>query len=199
MIAAANEAHLQICSSPEWRAVVEEEILPNAVGDRSLGAVVLEVGAGPALTTDAIRQMVPHLTAVELDEELAARLAERFVGTNVEVVCAVATGLPFEDDLYSSALTFTMLHHVPTDPLQDRVFEELRRVLRPGGLLVGSDSVETPARRELHEGDVFNPVDPETLPPRLRGAGFVDVSLQRENKELQVQLSAISSQPKADR
>ena len=185
MIAAANEAHLQICSSPEWRAVVEEEILPNAVGDRSLGGVVLEVGAGPGLTTDAIRQMVPHLTAVELDEELAARLAERFVGTNVEVVCAVATGLPFEDDLYSSALTFTMLHHVPTDPLQDRVFEELCRVLRPGGLLVGSDSVDSPARRELHEGDVFNPIDPETLPPRLRGAGIVDVSLQRENKELQ--------------
>jgi SAM-dependent methyltransferase len=180
-----NEAHLRICSSPEWRAVVEEEILPNAVGDRSLGEVVLEVGAGPGLTTDAIRQMVPNLTAVELDEELAARLAERFAGTNVEVVCADATGLPFEDDLFSSALTFTMLRHVPTDQLQGRVFEELCRVLRPGGLLVGSDSVDTPVRRELHEGDIFNPVDPETLPERLREAGFVDISLQRENKELQ--------------
>jgi SAM-dependent methyltransferase len=180
-----NEAHLRICSSPEWRAVVEEEILPHAVGDRSLGEVVLEVGAGPGLTTDAIRQIVPDLTAVELDEELASKLAARFAGTNVEVVCADATELPFEDDLFSSALTFTMLHHVPTDKLQDRVFEELCRVLRPGGLLVGSDSVDTPARRELHESDIFNPVDPETLPERLREAGFVDISLQRENKELQ--------------
>ena len=180
-----NEAHLRICSSPEWQAVVEEEILPNAVGDRFLGEVVLEVGAGPGLTTDAIWQMVPYLTAVELDEELAARLIEQFAGTDVEVVCADATALPFEDDLFSSALTFTMLHHVPTDKLQDRVFEELCRVLRPGGLLVGSDSVDTPARRELHEGDIFNPVDPETLPGRLREAGFVDISLQRENEELQ--------------
>jgi SAM-dependent methyltransferase len=176
-----NEAHLRLCSSPEWRAVVEEEILPNAVGDRSLGEAVLEVGAGPGLTTDAIRQMVPLLTAVELDEELAAALAERFADTNVEVVCADATGLPFEDDLFSSALTFTMLHHVPTDTLQDCVFKELCRVLRPGGLLVGSDSIDTPARRELHEGDIFNPVDPETLPERLREAGFVDVSLRRGN------------------
>jgi SAM-dependent methyltransferase len=180
-----NEAHMRICSSPEWQAVVEEEILPNAVGDRSLGEAALEIGAGPGLTTDAIRQMVPHLTAVELDEDLAARLAERFAGTNVEVVCADATGLPFEDDLFYSALTFTMLHHVPTDELQDRVFQELCRVLRPGGLLVGSDSVDTPARRELHEGDIFNPVDPEALPGRLRDAGFVDISLQRENMELQ--------------
>jgi SAM-dependent methyltransferase len=176
-----NEAHLRLCSSPEWRAVVEEEILPNAVGDRSLGEAVLEVGAGPGLTTDAIRQMVPLLTAVELDEELAAALAERFADTNVEVVCADATGLPFEDDLFSSALTFTMLHHVPTDTLQDCVLQELCRVLRPGGLLVGSDSIDTPARRELHEGDIFNPVDPETLPERLREAGFVDVSLRRGN------------------
>ena len=70
-----NEAHLRICSSPEWRAVVEEEILPHALGDRSLGEAVLEIGAGPGPTTDAIRQIVPHLTAVELDEDLAAGLA----------------------------------------------------------------------------------------------------------------------------
>lgn len=179
-----NEAHLRICSSPEWQAVVEEEILPNAVGDRSLGEVVLEVGAGPGLTTDAIRQMVPNLTAVELDEELAAKLAERLADTNVEVVCADASGLPFKDDLFSSALMFTMLHHVPTATLQDCVFKELCRVLRPGGLLVGSDSIDTPARRELHEGDIYNPVDPETIPERLREAGFVDISLERAHKEL---------------
>lgn len=179
-----NEAHLRICSSPEWQAVVEEEILPNAVGDRSLGEVVLEVGAGPGLTTDAIRQMVTNLTAVELDEELAAKLTERLADTNVEVVCANAAGLPFEDDLFSSALMFTMLHHVPTATLQDRIFKELCRVLHPGGLLVGSDSIDTPARRELHESDVYNPVDPGTLPERLREAGFIDIILERADKEL---------------
>lgn len=180
-----NEAHLRLCSSPEWQEVVEKEILPHAVGDRYLGEVVLEVGAGPGLTTDAIRQTVPSLTAVELDEELASKLARRLSGTNVEVVCADATELPFDDDLFSSALTFTMLHHVPTGRLQDRVFEELCRVLRPGGLLVGSDSVDTSARRELHEGDIFNPVDPKTLPQRLRQAGFVDISLQSAKPEPQ--------------
>ena len=149
-----------------------------------MGEVVLEVGAGPGLTTDAIRQMVPNLTAVELDEELAAKLAERLADTNVEVVCADASGLPFEDDLFSSALMFTMLHHVPTATLQDCVFKELCRVLRPGGLLVGSDSIDTRARRELREGDIYNPVDPETIPERLREAGFVDISLEGARKEL---------------
>jgi hypothetical protein len=45
-------------------------------------------------------------------------------------------------------------------------------VLRPGGLLAGSDGLDTPARRELHEGDVFVPVDPGVLAARLEAAGF---------------------------
>ena len=49
---------------------------------------------------------------------------------------------------------------------------ELARVLRPGGVLAGLDGLDTPARRELHVGDVFVPVDPGTLEARLRAAGF---------------------------
>jgi hypothetical protein len=48
------------------------------------------------------------------------------------------------------------------------------RVLRPGGLLAGTDSPETPERRQLHEGDVYQPVDPAGLADRLMTAGFAD-------------------------
>jgi SAM-dependent methyltransferase len=117
--------------------------------------------------------------------------------TNVEVVCADASGLPFEDDLFSSVLMFTMLHHVPTTTLQNCVFKELCRVLRPGGLLVGSDSIDTRARRELHVGDIYNPVDPETIPERLREAGFVDISLEGAHKELYERFYFWARAPKA--
>jgi hypothetical protein len=68
-----------------------------------------------------------------------------------------------------------MLHHVPTVAVQDLLFAEVRRMLRPGGLFVGTDGLDTPARRELHSDDIFVPVDPETLPTRLTAAGLVDV------------------------
>ena len=36
-----------------------------------------------------------------------------------------------------------MLHHVPSPALQDRVFSEARRVLRPGGVFVATDSLDS--------------------------------------------------------
>jgi ubiquinone/menaquinone biosynthesis C-methylase UbiE len=82
------------------------------------------------------------------------------------------TQLPFPAGRFSAAACLTMLHHIASPALQDAALAELARVLRPGGLLAGSDGLATPARREVHEGDVFVPVDPGTLEARLRAAGF---------------------------
>ncbi len=168
-----NEAHLRICASPEWAAFVQAELLPWVLREADLGDEVLEVGPGPGLTTDVLRRQVPRLTAVEIDEPLARSLAGRLAGTNVTVLHADATALPFEAGRFSAATLFTMLHHVPSTGLQDRMLGELRRVLRPGGVLAGTDGVATPARRELHAGDDYLPVDPATMAGRLAAAGFV--------------------------
>jgi hypothetical protein len=71
-----------------------------------------------------------------------------------------------------------MLHHVPTAALQDRLFAELARVVAPGGVLVLSDSVASDDLRAFHDGDTYNPVDPDTLPDRLERAGFTAVDVQ---------------------
>ncbi len=155
-----------------------EGALPWAVGHRHLGEEVLEVGPGPGLTTDVLRRRVRRLTAVEIDERLAAELAARLDGKNVDVVLADGTQLPFEAGRFSSATLFTMLHHVPSVTLQDSLLAELRRVLRSGGLLVGTDSIETPSRRELHAGDVYQPIDPAGLENRLAVAGFVEATVE---------------------
>jgi SAM-dependent methyltransferase len=139
-----NTLHLERCASPEWRATLRDLIVPYALGDARLGDDVLEVGPGSGLTTDLLRERLVRLTAVEIDVDLATALADRLAGTNVDVINADATDLPFDDGRFSGAVSFTMLHHVPTEELQDRLFAEVARVLRPGALFVASDGVAGP-------------------------------------------------------
>jgi SAM-dependent methyltransferase len=172
-----NDQHLRLCASAEWAALVREELLPWVLGNDELGDDVLELGAGPGLVTDLLIERAPRVTAVEIDERLAAALRERMAGRPVEVITADATALPLPDGRFSSAACFTMLHHIPGPDLQDRALIEIARVLRPGGLLLGTDGVDTAARRALHVGDIFEPIDPTRFADRLRSAGFVDPSV----------------------
>jgi ubiquinone/menaquinone biosynthesis C-methylase UbiE len=173
-----NEAH-EYCGSEEWRQLIREVILPWAIGEIDLGDDVLEVGPGYGATTDVLCTSAARLTSVEIDEGLAAMLRERFADTpSVRIVTGDASRLDFTDESFSGAACFTMLHHVPTAELQDRIFAEVARVLHPGAPLVVSDSLRSDELAAAHEGDTYNPVDPTTLPARLRAAGFTDISVK---------------------
>jgi SAM-dependent methyltransferase len=174
---AVNEGHEQFCASDEWRAELRTNILPAILGDTDLGSELLEVGPGYGATTDYLREVVAHVTAVEIHPQLAARLSDRYAGTNVEVTCGDATSLDFDADRFSAATAFFMLHHVPSAELQDRLFAEVARVLRPGGVFVAADSMASDGLREFHHDDVYQPVDPSTLSERLHAAGFSDVDV----------------------
>lgn len=170
-----NLVHRLYCRSPRWRSRLRD-VLPWATDSAPLdGSRVLELGSGPGLTTDWLRPRVGSLTAVEYDEADATALRDR--APDVEVHHADATQLPFGDRAFDAVVCFTMLHHVPTRELQDQLFAEARRVLRPGGVFAGSDSRWGPLFAVAHWGDTLRLVDPDELPYRLRSAGFVEASV----------------------
>ncbi len=178
-----NELHLRILASDEWAGYLATELAPW-IDTFDLGDALMEIGPGPGRTTDLLRERVASITAIELDTDLAAALAERLAGTNVTVLCRSAADTGLDSSSFSSVACFTMLHHVPTAGEQDRLFAEAARVLRPGGVLVAVDSVDSEELRAGHVDDVFNPVDPSTLESRLERAGFTGVSIDTSGRQM---------------
>jgi len=174
-----NEGHLRYLSSPEWANALETDVLPWILDVGDLGDEVLEIGPGPGLTTDLLRSRVRSLTAVEVDADLAGALAVRLAGTNVAVLHADAAQTTLPSSSFSTAVCFSALHHMPSPVHQDLVFGEVGRLLRPGGVFLGIDSLDVAAIKQAHADDTFVPVDPETLGVRLMVAGLHDTHFER--------------------
>jgi SAM-dependent methyltransferase len=173
---AMNLLHRWRCSSTGWQETVTGRLLPWVLRDVELGSRTLEIGPGYGATTCALLDRAESLTAVEVDAAMADRLNRRY-GDRARIIHGDGTDTGLPEDHFSSVVCFTMLHHVPTAQLQDRLFGEAFRVLRPGGAFAGSDGVPSLTFRLLHIADTYNPVPPEDLGRRLTDAGFVDVRI----------------------
>lgn len=183
-----NRYHRRYCGSARWARIVETSVLPWALEDVQLGDEVLELGPGPGVTTRLLARRVPRLTAVELDIGLAARLRSQLGGA-ASVVCGDAAALPFGSDRFSAVTCFTMLHHVPSPALQDRLFAEAFRVLRPGGRLAVSDVIAdlgmddaTGADMAQWTGCIAGALARQQFDDALAAAGLVDVEIRETHR-----------------
>jgi SAM-dependent methyltransferase len=171
-----NENHT-LCASPEWAERLESDVLAPLAATVDLGDEMLELGPGPGAATRWLRHRVRRLVALELDPTAAARLADELAGTNVTVEVGDCTRVPHPDASFDTVASFTMLHHLPTQDLQFATLREAFRVLRPGGVLLGADSLSSQGLHDFHEGDTYNPIDPARLLVYLQAAGFARVTL----------------------
>jgi len=180
---AVNKWH-ELLSTPEWAAFLHEEVLPAVTRGVDLGDDLLEIGPGPGASTEWLRHRVKRLVAVELEPEAAAALGERFAGTNVEAVAGDASALPHPAESFDTVGMFTMLHHVPTRASQDAILAGAFRALRPGGTLIGSDSLASDRMHRHHEDDTYNPVEPASFLTRLQTVGFGEIMFEVSDRLL---------------
>jgi ubiquinone/menaquinone biosynthesis C-methylase UbiE len=173
-----NRAHNLVCSSGWWARAVEKELLPWALEGVPLDGEVLEFGPGFGATTQVLAGRCSKLHVLELEESYCRRLRSQ-LGERVAVSQGDATSMPFEDQRFSAVVCFTMLHHIPSQELQDRALAEAARVLRPGGVFAGSDSTGGGILfRAIHIGDTLNLVAPDTFRTRLVAAGFTGARIE---------------------
>lgn len=112
------------------------------VWESSGGVLVLDVGTGTALIPIELcsRDPLCRVTAIDLSAEMLKVGRENCgsagVGDRVTLQHVDAKGLPFADDCFDVVMSNSIVHHIP-DPIQ--VMREMRRVLKPGGLLFVRD------------------------------------------------------------
>ena len=124
-------------------AGVAAALVTEAAGD---GAAILEVGCGTGHFAERLAAENPDATVTATDR--SERFVELTAARGVEARVADVQDLPFADDSFDLVAAMWMLYHVPD---LDRGLAELRRVLRPGGLLVAAtngDAHTADLRRE---------------------------------------------------
>ncbi len=179
-----NLAHNLICSSPRWARRVERELVPWGLEQVRLGDDVLEIGPGFGATTRVLARRAPRLSVLELSQRYCQQL-RLALGNTVAVTQGDATELPYPEGRFSAVVCFTMLHHIDPPALQDRAFAEVARVLRPGGIFAGTDSLGAGRVFKLiHIGDTLALIDPEGFPSRLEHAGLSRPRVDRSHRSL---------------
>ncbi|MFB6301621.1 MAG: class I SAM-dependent methyltransferase [Haloferacaceae archaeon] len=97
--------------------------------------VLADLGSGTGFYTDDIAPYVGQCYGVDVQSEMHDLYHEKGVPEAVDLVTASIADLPFADDALDCAFS-TMTYHEFAD---DAAFDELSRVLRPGGRLVTVD------------------------------------------------------------
>ncbi|MBA3538799.1 MAG: class I SAM-dependent methyltransferase [Deltaproteobacteria bacterium] len=123
-------------TSTRFRARPVPRLLELAVGAARGKARVLEVAAGTGLVTTAIAPVVGELIATDYAGEMVKRLEARVCDaglTNVTCQQADIYNLRFDSSSFDAVFAANVLHLVPD---LERALASLRRVLKPGGVLV---------------------------------------------------------------
>ena len=114
----------------------------HALSDITLqsGARVLDLGCGLGDTSLMLSRQFPRTSVTGIDQDgtliEAARAMNIAQGTNMQFEQGNALQLPFPADSFDLVFTRYLVCHIP-NPLA--VFEEMKRVCRPGGIIFAQE------------------------------------------------------------
>ncbi len=134
-MATNREAFDQIAES--WYRVrhwplLREEL--EELAQKWQGGKLLNIGCGHGPDFLPFRQDF-ELCGVDFSPQMlkqAQRYASKF-SFYVNLVTADMLALPFPDNAFDQAIAVASYHHIKGEESQERAFQELKRVLRPGG------------------------------------------------------------------
>lgn len=191
-----------------WAQKVDAEVGPRfatALGDAARGRLI-DIACGPGVVTAALAPAATSIVALDATEQMLEKAKARCAKArlrNVEFKNGNAENLPFAEAQFDGTVTRAAVHHF-ADP--QRAFNEMFRVLRPGGTAVVLDVISS---ESVDESRLHNAIERLRDPSHVRmlsaseldaaagRAGFRDLEAASWdiNRELEEWL-AIVSDPK---
>jgi ubiquinone/menaquinone biosynthesis C-methylase UbiE len=163
---------------------------PLALASLTVGEVVLDLGSGAGIDCFLAAQAVGatgHVIGVDMTPEMLARANAHLAAsglTNIEFREGQLEALPVDDASVDLVISNCVINLVPD---RARVYEEAMRVLRPGGRISVSDTIQTlelPAALLETEAAkaacISASVTKEVYLGALTDAGFVEVTIESE-------------------
>ena len=163
-------------------AVVESTLLRIELEPHHL---VLEIGfgGGAALALVSKRLTTGVVTGVDFSPEMVreaeCHLAHEIANGRLRVQLGDIAALPFASATFDRAFSINTIYFWP-NTLQG--FEEIRRVLKPGGLAVIALRSRENMERVSFTQHGFRLFSPQEVPPIMQQAGFTDVKLTHERQ-----------------
>jgi alkylated DNA repair protein alkB family protein 8/tRNA (uracil-5-)-methyltransferase TRM9 len=98
------------------------------------GDKVLDLGCGNGRLVELFNGKAVDYLGVDNSENLLSIAKKRYPKSNF--LLADALNLPFPDNSFDAVFSIAVLHHIPGRELRIKFFDEAKRVLKPGGVLV---------------------------------------------------------------
>ncbi len=99
------------------------------VGDR-----VLDLGCGNGRFFEIFNDKKVDYTGVDFSERLIEIAKNKYPNGNFLV--SSAFNLPFPDNLFDRVLCIAVLHHIPSKELRLKFLKEIKRIMKPKGMLI---------------------------------------------------------------
>ncbi|MFA7169842.1 MAG: class I SAM-dependent methyltransferase [Candidatus Paceibacterota bacterium] len=113
------------------------QIKLNLIREVEEGTELLDVGCGNGLMFPYISEKGSYYFGVDIAENLIEIARERYANKIAEgrarFEVGDATDLPVKDDEFDFVISFAVLHHIPSEKLRKKFFDEIQRALRPNG------------------------------------------------------------------
>ncbi len=117
-------------------------------------AAILDVGCGYGRTLEQLHQAgYTSLTGLDFSEGMIARGNAQYPHLNLQVM--QPGNIPFPDETFDAVILFAVLTCIISDAEQAALIREIRRVLKPGGILYINDFLLNSDDRNLQRYEKF--------------------------------------------